>query len=125
MTGYFTNAVSIDGVLAEKPEKIYYGALTCWWTHNPNHLGRLDSGIPCDPRGGVLLETDDPDAFFKAAKENAEHYGKHKLRAFVAAHHENCIVSREDKRNTCFQSWDDYNRIIDESEAGEGFMEGH
>ena len=116
--GYFTGAIaSLDEVCAAMPKMIFYGARTCWWTHDASHLGRLDGGIPCDPCGGVLYQTDDITGFLKSAEENIAHYGKHELRAFLAAHHRNCVVSVEDPRSTCFESWDDYNRILDEAEA--------
>lgn len=116
--GYFTGAItSLDEVRAAMPKMIFYGARTCWWTHDASHLGRLDGGIPCDPRGGVLFQADDIEAFLKSAEESTAHYGKHGLRAFLAAHHSNCVVSADDPKPTCFESWGDYNRILDEAEA--------
>ncbi len=125
MTGYFTGKITIDEVRKQKPAMIYYGAITCWWTHDVRHLCRIPedrqgAGLPCDPRGGVLLQTDDIDGFFKAAEDNPSHYGKHGIKAFEAAHHLNCTVSESDRRSTCFREWDDYNRILDESAAGKG-----
>ena len=97
---------------------IFYGALTCWWTHDNAHLGKLETGIPCDPRGGVLLQTDDVRGFLQEAKDNTERYGKHGLRAFMAAHHDNCQVSETDERRTCMRTWDEYNDALDRLDAG-------
>ena len=113
--GYFTNAITLEQVREAKPEMIFYGALTCWWTHDPAHLGRLDNGIPCDPRGGVLMQTHKPEEFLMSAEEHPEHYGKHGLEAFMASHHLNCVLSAFDHTPTCFEGWDEYNRILDES----------
>ncbi|MFH1603899.1 MAG: hypothetical protein ABIH03_08330 [Pseudomonadota bacterium] len=123
--GYYTNTIDLAEVRAAKPKTIYYGARTCWWTHDPRHLGRHRSGLPCDPRGGLLFETDDVEGFLRATEEEARkppevcQYGKHRLRAFMAAHHLNCHVSATDWRSTCFTSWDDYNRILDEADRGD------
>lgn len=112
--GYFTGRITIAAVRAAKPAMIFYGANTCWWTHDARHLGRHASGLPCDPRGGMLFQTEDVEAFLADAERNATFYGKHGLKAFEAAHHVNCTVGVLDPRPTCFSSWDDYNRILDE-----------
>ncbi len=113
--GRFTNAITFIEILDSKPEMIYYGANTCWWTHDVNHIYRHPRlrHLPCDPSAGVLYQTDDVKGFFVAAAENATHYGKHGLRAFVAAHHLNCVVSAQDTRPTCFDNWQAYNDILD------------
>ena len=110
--------ITIQDVRDAKPDMIYYGALSCWWTHDPNHLCRLPNGkgghtLPCDPRGGVLMQTDDVEGFLKAAENNPGHYGRHGIKAFEAAHHLNCIVSEKDKRSTCMRSWEEYNIMLD------------
>ena len=112
--------VSIDDVRAANPEKIFFSVTTCWWTHDPLHLYTLASGIPVDPRGSVLMETDDAKGFLDRAEEAAQEgcYGKHGIDAFMASHHSNCIVSSEDPRPTCMTSWDDYNDMLDEADSG-------
>lgn len=118
---------TIDDVRAAKPRMIFYGANTCWWTHLERDLSLTSSAeieidgrmvridpLPCDPCGGMLLQTYDIEGFLRAAEASAAHYGKHGLRAFEAAHHGNVVISREDQRPTCFESWADYNRVIDE-----------
>lgn len=116
--GFYTGAITLPQVRAAKPKMIYYSVGTCWWTHDENHLCRhLGMGLPCDPRGSVLMETDKPERFLTTAQENAEHYGKHGMEAFMASHHLNCVVSAEDRRSTCFTSWSEYNRIVDEAIA--------
>jgi hypothetical protein len=112
--GTIRNRVTLEDVRAARPAMIFYGANTCWWTHDPNHLGRLpDSGLPCDPRGGVLFQTDDVEGFLRAAEEAPDHYGRHGLQAFVAAHHENCTMGDDDPTPWAFPTWDEYNDAID------------
>lgn len=117
--GYFTSVItSLDEIRAAKPAMIFYGMRTCWWTHDSSHLCQKPGvGVPVDPRGGVLCQTDDIEGFLKSAEENVAHYGKHGIKAFLAAHHQNCVVGADNPVSTCFVSWDDYNRIIDEAEA--------
>ena len=110
--------ITLEEVRAAKPEMIYYGAATCWWTHDPAHLDILPDGIPCDPRGGILFETDKVEDFLKQAEANSEYYGKHGMDAFIAAHHLNCIVrdGPNKGRPSCDVSWDAYNEAIDRGE---------
>jgi hypothetical protein len=123
--GYYRPTITLDEVRAAKPRMIFYGFITCWWTHDRKHLAVNKSGLPCDPRGGVLLQTDQIEEFLdnavfskknlaRYARLNVSHYGRHGLRAFEAAHHLNMRVSVNDKRSTCFTDWEDYNRAIDE-----------
>ena len=120
--GYYTGAITLDQVRAAKPTKIYYGVRTCWWTHNPLHLSKHQgTGLPCDPRGGVLFETDKVEEFLSAAEQSPGHYGRFGLQAFIAAHHLNCVIGKDNPRPWCFPSWDEYNRLIDEALAA---MEG-
>lgn len=114
MSGYYNPKVTLADVRAAKPEMIFYSVNTCWWTHDPRHLCRHPTGLPCDPRGGMLMQTDKPERFLASAAKNPTHYGRHGLRAFEAAHHENVQVSESDVRATCFKEWEDYNRLIDE-----------
>ena len=119
---------------------VTYGALTCWWFNG--HAGyQNSSGLPCDPRSGVLFQGDDVQDFIKAAKENVEHYGKHGLNAFRAAYHGVLEVFKAAPRGqmdeqgrvgseagkwlpTCFAKWDDYNRAIDLAPIGGEFTFG-
>ena len=71
-----------------------------------------ETDLPCDPRGGMLMETPDPEAFLAAAEENSEAYGEHGLDAFIAAHNDNCVVSPTDHRNTCLRTWAEYNALL-------------
>lgn len=113
--------VTIEDVRAAKPEMIYYGAQTCWWTHRAEDLttvpeGRVGAGLPCDPRGGLLMQTDDAEGFLAAAEAKAEHYGRHKLKAFEAAHHGNVLHVGRGVFGypTCFRTWEAYNTVLDE-----------
>lgn len=113
--GYYTGEVTLQDVLDAKPTTIYYGANTCWWSHRDEDLYEHPRcGLPCDPRGGMLMQTDDADGFLKSAQDNADHYGKHGLKTFMAAHHSNMVVSKEDRKPTCFKTWDEYNAVLDQ-----------
>ena len=72
-------------------------------------------GLPCDPRGSVLMMTrkGDGEGFLKAAERSSAHYGKHGLRAFMAAHHRNCIESSTSPRPWSATDYDEYNDAID------------
>lgn len=118
--------ITIDQIRALKPKMIYYGARTCWWTHDAAHLGKtpplpenfrpkgatsdFGAGIPCDPRGGVLFQTEDVEGFLSQAENNASKYGENGIAAFIASHHLNCKTNKGD--HTCFTSFQEYNNII-------------
>lgn len=57
------------------------------------------------------------EGFLRAAEANAERYGRHGLRAFLAAHHANAVVSLSDQRATCAEGWDAYNDALDRFDA--------
>ena len=116
----FRDIMTLDGVRTDKPRMIWYSVHTCWWTHRGEHLykvpeGRPGVGIPCDPRGSPLFQTDDAEGFLQAAEKNPEHYGKHGLRAFMAAHHMNCMAANY--RPSCYEGWEDYNEMLDRYDA--------
>lgn len=103
---------------AQKSGMIFYGANTCWWTTDREHLYRHSSGLPCDPRGGMLFQTDKPEDFLKAAEQNIGYYGKYGLRAFLLAYH-GCVVVRDGNKAglpTCGAEWEDYEKLLDEAE---------
>ena len=79
--------ITLEQVKDANAETIYYGYHTCWWTHRRTDLRVLPNGLPCDPRGGVLMEGD-AKAFLANAERNAlaSHYGRHGMDAFMAAH---------------------------------------
>ena len=118
--GYILKAVTLSSVREAKPEKIYYGVVSCWWTHCASDLCRnLGTGTICDPRGGVVQETSDVEGFLKAAEAGVGHklYGLYGLRTFEAAHHRNCVVAPDDLRSTCFQTWREYQEAIARTDA--------
>ena len=57
--------------------------------------------------------------FIGGAEARPEHYGKHGLAAFMAAHNDNCVVSGQGSRQTCLRTWDEYNDLLDRKEAME------
>jgi len=113
--------MSFENVRRAKPTTIFYGVNTCWWTHRESDLYRHpECGLPCDPRGGMLMQTDNADEFLRQAEAHPEHYGRHGLRAFMAAHHQNCITGDGGPRHlwpTCLQTWEEYNALLDALEA--------
>lgn len=116
--GYILTTVTLEQIKAAKPAKIYYGVNTCWWTHRPEDLCRHpETGLPCDPRGGMLMETSGVNGFLLEAERDTSRYGKFGLRAFIAAHHGNCVVSPDDRRSTCFASWREYQDAIMRTDA--------
>ena len=105
---------TIADIKAERPEYIWYAYHTCWWTHRESDLSRTRTGLPCDPRGSVLLYTYAHE-FLRMAEVNAAHYGRHGLDAFIAAHHDNCYLSEDEPRPWSLRSWDEYNDLLDEA----------
>ena len=109
--------ISLSDVRAAEPDQIWYSVNTCWWTHRKEDLrAHRKSGLPCDPRGGMLMMTNrgSAEGFLDDAEANPQRYGKHGIRAFMAAHNDNCVVSHSDNRNTCLAKWSDYEALIDE-----------
>lgn len=115
---YIRNKTTIEDVRRDTPQSIWYSMTTCWWTHRVSDLlTHVGSGLPCDPRGGMLMRTDNVSGFLGTAEVFPGHYGEHGLDAFIAAHHDNCIVDRDDPRNTCLRTWDEYNELLDTQAA--------
>lgn len=105
--------ISLEEIRASKPKTIFYGANTCWWTHDPSHLNTTTNGLPCDSRGGVLMQTNDVEGFLASAEENAEHYGPFGLTTFLASHHLNCSMKNDDGIVPwCFSQWSSYTAVL-------------
>lgn len=103
---------TIADVRAAHTQIIYYGALTCWWSDEPTpYRTRGKYQLPCDPRGGVLMETRNVEGFLKDAEANPEYYGRHGLAAFELALHGNVLA--DNGLPTCFEGWDQYNDLLD------------
>lgn len=113
-----TNNTSFELIkaLAKQSNRLVYAVQSCWWKIGDPIYTHPDGGLPCGPRREMLLETDDPLGFIEQAEKNVEHYGKHGLRAFIAAYHGNVIVY-ETGFPTSFDTWDKYNDIIDEADG--------
>jgi len=116
----------LEDIRRQQPAIVFYSAKTCWWTSDPNDLccphgnpmrtcpaGDGD-GIPLDPSGSPLFQTDDVEGFLKSAEEAPEHYGRHGLRAFILAYHGN--VLSEDGLPRCSSKWEMYNDLLDYEE---------
>lgn len=111
---YWTTLQDIEDAGAET---IWYSVATCWWTHRPENVYQHPAdGLPCDPRGGMLMMSPSR-VFLDNAEANPDHYGRNGLDALMAAHHDNCVVSADDSRNTCLRSWDEYNDLLEEKGA--------
>lgn len=104
-------------IMARYVPRLVYAAQTCWWKIG-NSVYRKDNqvdGLPCGPRGEMLLETNKPLNFIEQAEKNPDHYGKHGLDAFVAAYHENVVT--DEGIPTSFEGWHRYNELIDEAKS--------
>lgn len=101
---------------AVRSSRLVYGSNTCWWKLGDPVYNHREARLPCGPRGEMLLETDKPVDFLKAAEANPSHYGKHGLDAFIAAYHG--FVTTDDGRPTSLDSWDAYNDLIDQEVSG-------
>lgn len=108
----FSSFIDPGDIFIYKPSMIFYGAVTPWWTCKSYDLIKLPSGIPCDPLGGVLFQTNKIEAFMKSATENPSHYGKYGIKTFMLAHHGNVLV-KNTKQATALKNWDEYNKLID------------
>jgi len=115
-SGYYIERVTIEDVRAAKPKGIYYSMVSMWWTHLENARGRTGLGIRCDPAANELMYTEDVEGFLTSAEESSDTYGKHGLRAFMAAHSSNTSWSVDNPLQWCSSDWDDYNRLIDEAD---------
>ena len=115
----YSPRITLEEVGAAKPGMIFYGANTCWWTHRREDLYKHpETGLPCDPRGGMLFETDDTEGFLRSAEESASYYGEHGLKAFEAAHHGNIIHLHNGWWYPwCFKTWQEYNNLISMEKA--------
>lgn len=113
----YKEQTSLDNVkkIAARSGIIVYAVHTCWWTASWNDVYKLpELGVPCDPRGSVLMQTDKPDQFIAAAEANPDHYGKYGLQAFMAAYHGNVRVA-DNHKPTSLEGWEAYNKLIDEA----------
>ena len=114
-----TKRRTLDDVRKAHTQIVYYGAVTCWWSDEPPPYRTTgEYPLPCDPRGGVLMQTRDVEGFLRDAEANPEFYGRHGLAAFEAALHGNVLA--ENGNPTCFAGWDEYNALLDGESALSG-----
>ena len=104
---------TLEEIKAAAPRTIWWSVSTCWWTHRAEDLywGDSPTGLPCDPRGGMLM-MGDASGFLAHAETNPSFYGSHGLDAFIAAHNDNCVVSLADRRTACLRTWQEYNDLL-------------
>lgn len=68
-----------------------YGVHCCWWTSDPDLLGRSPrSSIPCCPHCESPLFQAPLGKFIGEARRHEEHYGPGGLATFAAAHNAPC-----------------------------------
>ena len=92
----------------------FYAARTTWWTTDAEDLYSLPTGLPCDPRGSVLLQGETVTFLSTAMEDAGRRYGKHGLRAFMATHHGVIVIERDGVPVPwSVQSWDEVNRLLD------------
>lgn len=114
-----TNAVPWEYIVRRSLETpgafLVYGAMTPWWFVGERLPYQNKSGLPSDPRGGVLFQIDKPNGFrefLQTAMDSPTHYGKHGLEAFALAYHGNIVV-KDTGKPTCLDSWEHYNAVLD------------
>jgi len=128
-------SVTFEQVRAEA-KTIWYAVRTCWWTHKPEDVreatiiagGGEKGGIPLDPSGCPLMFAEGKAKdFLDSAARNPQAYGKHGLRAFMAAHHRNAFENsskllggKETGKPTSAKTWDECNAAIDRYDARQG-----
>ncbi len=70
------------------------------------HLKNIDkSHIPTDPSGAPLFQLDDPIKWITEAEKKPDHFGEHKLEAFIFTHHQN-------HKGWTPKRWEDVNEYI-------------
>ena len=108
--------------------KIYFSAKSLWWTHLKSDLieaterghayklaiaKREGRGVyvraegETDPLGEPVKVFPKPGLWMKNSSKQAGSFGKHGLRAFMKAHHQNTSTYFSNK-------WADYNNLIDQ-----------
>jgi len=94
-------------LLARANNRLVYAMNTCWWKIGDPIYSHPGSGLPCGPRGEVLLETDDPQGFLNAAKNSVAHYGDYGLGVLLIAYHGNIVVPSSGYP-TSLENWEQY-----------------
>jgi hypothetical protein len=111
-----------------KSKKIYLSDKFLWWTHLESDLvdatmsgekyvlkndpfGLEKLATFTDPLGGKININNNPSKFIVKTLLNPKHYGKHRIQAFLKAHHQNCD-------NFFSNKWDRYNKLIDRQKNG-------
>jgi len=90
---------------------VCYSTRSPWWCLLSEIPYRLwPYGIPCDPKGNVLLQAAIK-SFIDAAMSKPGHYGKHSFEAFMAAYHMN--LTNDDGSPAVLANWDEYNAALD------------
>ena len=97
--------IKLEDVRAAKSDSLYFAPNTLWWTHESAHLS-----VAQLRRQHIIR---DEETFLKAAEYNPSQFGRHGLRAFLAAHHLNCYVSFDDLSHTSARTWNEYNDALD------------
>ena len=111
----------IRGLKDVEDSLIIYAVYSPWWCVTPPFppYRLADGAIPCDPRGSVLRQTGmDLMDFIEHAEAQPDHYGKHGILTFAAAHHGNVLT--DDGRPTSLTCWEEYDALVDTKIKGFG-----
>lgn len=98
-------------LLASSTNRMVYAMNSCWWKVGNPCYALAEKGLPCGPRSEVLLETEDPSSFLKAAQNGIAHYGKWGLCALFTAYHGNVLT--DGGLPTSLNEWYQYNDLMD------------
>ena len=105
-----------------KAPQIFYSVASCWWSDQIIYTKPVGMSLPCDSRGGLLMQTEEKGGgkkFIEAAESEPSAYGKHGMNAFRAAFHGVVEVQTADGRGwrpTCFAGWEKYNELLDKAD---------
>lgn len=108
--------------LAADARVVIFGKSSPWWTFHEVDCLKDPTGRDCDPRGGALLEVNDPKRWMANARAAAAKgsYGPFGMRAFMACYHGNLVLTKEDVPHrleevgwpTCLASFADYTAAL-------------
>lgn len=80
--------ITLNDVIKNKPEMIYYSVNTVWWTHDPDDL--KSGPVPLDIFNSPLFESKQVNEYLNiSAIEKCKTYGKNRVRNFMLAHAKN------------------------------------
>ena len=111
---YIFKNITLEQIEASQPKMIWVARHTGWWTHRREDLRKCQDGTLGDPMAGPVDAIHNVKDFLKWVKIKALEgkYGRLGVVAFIAAHNDNCKVSKTDLRSTCLVTWKEYTDCI-------------